>query len=247
MEKSKNIVNQGFTLIEISTVLLVVSIIVAGILSTSSFIKAARLKSVIAEFQNFQTAANSFKQQYAYWPGDINNATSIWPSGSTANGNGNGLVDYSTLVSNSSTTIEPIIFWQHLSLAGILPNNYNATLNASNYAIIGTSIPASNYQSLDKLGLACWGVNGKYFYLAGLYSNSCGAGCYINSVVPATDAISPVDAYYIDQKIDDSYPSSGSVISTQGLSALTNINCLNGSSYNISNRDRGCLMAFYYF
>ncbi len=263
--KHNKAINQGFTLVEMSIVLTIISLIVAGVLSASSFIRTSRLKSVISEFQTFQTAANSFKQQYSYWPGDLPNATSIWASSSTQNGNGNGNIDY-TIASNTSAiaNIEPLRFWHHLTLSSILPNAYNSTLTTITnsyvtsyyYSTIGTNIPASNYQSLDRQGKSCWGVNGSYFYLAGLtLSNACatsaGNNCYINAIVPASDAVAPTDAYYIDNKIDDGYPSTGIVLSIQGTrdNAYNNstLDCINGSSYKLSNSDRACLVSFYYW
>lgn len=251
---SKTSNNAAFSLIEMSVVLIIISLIVSGLLLSSSFIKAAQLKSVITEFQTFQTAANSFKQQYAYLPGDIPNATSIWKVvNQNENGNGNGDIDINSIILSE---MEPLIFWKHLSLAGILPTQYNSSLsNNTPPTIIGTNIPASNYQSLDQVGLSCWGVYGKYLYLGGIYSGpiSTSEAPQQHYLIPTSDAISPLDAYYIDQKIDDGHASSGFVKSQLGLTDLSQSStaCISNSptvtDYNISNNARGCLMSFYYF
>jgi prepilin-type N-terminal cleavage/methylation domain-containing protein len=63
--------SSGFTLIEMSIVLVVIGLVVGGILTGQSLIAAAGVRAQIAQIENFNTAANTFFEKYGYLPGDI--------------------------------------------------------------------------------------------------------------------------------------------------------------------------------
>lgn len=67
----------GFTLVELSIVLVIVGLIIAGISMGSSLVHSAQLQSVITEQSNFIAAINSFRSKYSQLPGDMNNANAI--------------------------------------------------------------------------------------------------------------------------------------------------------------------------
>src|SRR5690606_1501704 len=76
----------GFSLVELSIVLVILGLLTGGILGGQSLIKAAELRSVATERQQWQIAINSFKGKYRALPGDMPNATAFW--GVAANGGG---------------------------------------------------------------------------------------------------------------------------------------------------------------
>ncbi len=64
-------VTRGFTLIELSIVLVIIGLLVGGILVGRDLIKSSEIRAQIKQFEEFKTAANAFKTKYGYLPGDI--------------------------------------------------------------------------------------------------------------------------------------------------------------------------------
>lgn len=130
---------KGFTLIEMSVVLVIIGLIVGGILAGKSIIRTSQLQTVIKDVANYQGAVSQFKQKYNALPGDIPNATSFWGTGTitngcnsgtnaTCNGNGDGQI---TL--NSSSPYEQFLVWQHLAYGGFITGTYSATTAPPSY------------------------------------------------------------------------------------------------------------------
>lgn len=101
--------DRGFSLVELSIVLVILGLLTGGILAGQSLIRAAELRSVITTTDRYQAAVYSFRDKYFALPGDMRNATSFWgdqatgPSAcadagitdgtpGTCNGNGDGLI-----------------------------------------------------------------------------------------------------------------------------------------------------------
>ena len=61
--------NKGFTLIELSIVLIIIGLLVAGITAGSSLIRAAKIRAVINESTTYRTAYNAFFSLYNRVPG----------------------------------------------------------------------------------------------------------------------------------------------------------------------------------
>jgi prepilin-type N-terminal cleavage/methylation domain-containing protein len=132
----------GFTLVELSIVLLVIGLITSGVLVGKDMIRAAELRSITTQKDQVETSVMLFKNKYLGLPGDLNNATAFWgtmPTGTcsntfvgasggtgtqTCNGNGDGNLQFSVGVAWNSNP-EFSLFWQHLSNAGLIEGVYN--------------------------------------------------------------------------------------------------------------------------
>jgi prepilin-type N-terminal cleavage/methylation domain-containing protein len=61
MKKQKLPHSHGFTLIELSVVLVIIGLIVGGVLVGQSLISAAAVRAQISQIEKYNTAANTFK------------------------------------------------------------------------------------------------------------------------------------------------------------------------------------------
>jgi len=115
--------DKGFTLIELSIVLIIIGLIVAGIVGGQALIHSAKLQSVISDIDRFRVAIATFEMQYDALPGDLVNAREYWPDclddvPNTCNGNGNNLINHNAGFYEHTRT------WEHISLAGLIPGKY---------------------------------------------------------------------------------------------------------------------------
>lgn len=110
---------QGFTLIEIAVVLVIVGLLIGGIMKGQDMISSAKVKNLGQDLRNVGTYAMAYQDKYRALPGD-DNAAAAHVSGtaaSTPGSVGNGLIEGAW---NSTTdTDESFLFWQHVRLAGI--------------------------------------------------------------------------------------------------------------------------------
>src|SRR6187399_2125428 len=77
---------RGFSLVELSIVLVILGLLTGGILAGQSLIRAAELRAVSTEYSKFVTAGRSFRDKYFALPGDMANATSFWGTAVTCPG-----------------------------------------------------------------------------------------------------------------------------------------------------------------
>ena len=66
---------QGFTLVEIAIVLVIIGFLLAGILNAQSVMRNARTKDTIKAVNDMATASQQFKDRYGAWPGTLQNAS----------------------------------------------------------------------------------------------------------------------------------------------------------------------------
>ena len=132
----------GFTLLELSIVLVIIGLLIGGVFVGQSLIHNAQLNGVITEYNRWQTAVKSFQQQYQTLPGDMTNATALWgvaagtngtdatcgnateSTTATCNGNGDGYLQWPAQGGGSGNVYESILFWKHLANASALTRSY---------------------------------------------------------------------------------------------------------------------------
>jgi len=227
----------GFTLVELSIVLVIIGLIVGGIMVGQSLIRASELKAIATEVDKYSIAVNLFKGKYNAIPGDMANATDYWgtaaagcPAGgvatspATCNGDGSGTICTGTQTNHGGDCLEALRAWQHLSnsgfIAGVYPGN--------NTEIVGTTLPSFKGTKTG-FEMFYWGnVSG----ISGFFDNT-----YPGHVIsygmqsPQTagnfldqsfqPALTTTDAYSIDLKIDDGRPGTGKLITMKKNSYFT--------------------------
>lgn len=120
----------GFSLVELSVVLVVLGLLVGGIVGGKSLIRASELRSVASEHQRYRLAIEAFRNEMGMLPGDTVSASKYWGRNTarcngapgaagtpgTCNGDGNGHIDL---------FVENYLAWQHLGLAGAIEGQYS--------------------------------------------------------------------------------------------------------------------------
>ena len=215
---------RGFSLVELSIVLVILGLLVGGVLSGQSLIRAAELRAVTTEYSRYVTSVQSFRDKYFALPGDMTNATSFWgamtncgvasPSGTgtqTCNGNADGFV--SAAAGGASQTVESLAFWQQLANAGLIEGRYTGIVGtaAANDWDIGTNIPRS------KLSGGGWTTGSRTSYTTGSGVNFDGFWrnwFYVLGDGNGTDItlLLPEESWNIDTKLDDGKPGTGKAV-----------------------------------
>lgn len=218
----------GFSLVELSIVLVILGLLTGGILAGQSLIRAAELRSVSTEYARYTTSINTFRDKYFALPGDMSNATKFWGDDNaacpdaavvdgtpgTCNGNGNGIMNQAAAI---NATGEIFQFWKQLALAGIIEGSYSGLAGPGTtfpglHGVIGTNIPAS------KLSSAGWGIMnlsnhaGDATSPAYDYGNNYVFGRASSIYLPSVAALTAPEAWNIDTKVDDGLPVSGRFI-----------------------------------
>jgi prepilin-type N-terminal cleavage/methylation domain-containing protein len=178
---------QGFTLIELSIVLVIIGLIIGGILVGQDLIRAAGVRATISQIEQYNTAANTFRVKYDYLPGDIPDPAAsnfgLAARGThTGEGDGNGVIT-GNLTGTSSTVCpycegagETVMFWRDLSVVGLVDGAFNVATSNSvpGYTITDSSSVSTRWVSAYIPQARLGGGNYIYVWSGGLSSSSGG-------------------------------------------------------------------------
>jgi prepilin-type N-terminal cleavage/methylation domain-containing protein len=112
---------QGFTLVEIAIVLVIIGLLLGGILKGQEMITQAKIKNLIADFSGISAAYHGYQDRYRKLPGDDGDANARWTLGIAAPAAG-AYNDGTVSGAYNSTTAndESRLFWLHLRRAGFV-------------------------------------------------------------------------------------------------------------------------------
>lgn len=120
---------QGFTLVEIAIVIVVIGLLVGGVLKGQELITQARIKNIAGDLNAVSAAIYGYQDRYRKLPGDDEQAAERWKDKTTA-GNGGGAIDTATAFlecAGADKAKENCLFWQHLRLAGFFAGDTGST------------------------------------------------------------------------------------------------------------------------
>jgi prepilin-type N-terminal cleavage/methylation domain-containing protein len=245
---------QGFTLVELSIVMVIVGLLIGGVLMAQSLIESSQINAQAQQIQQFDAGVMSFKSKYKYLPGD---APAFGGDGNNAieglnskTGWGGNVTVHLGEVSN---------FWAQLFPGKYAPGTYttggtqvidtviiigaNKTspvpkIGRKNSAIIATTHGSGGVSSANNTD--------NYYTIVNL-DNSWTDGFYrFANSVNGNRAYKAIELQALDKKIDDGLANSGYVLSGSwvtgwGAPALTPYNnCSSGSGYLINNNTYQC-------
>ncbi|MBN67105.1 MAG: hypothetical protein CMM94_06015 [Rickettsiales bacterium] len=256
----------GFSLVELSIVLVILGLLTGGILAGQNLIRAAELRAVSTEYNKWISAANTFRDKYFQLPGDFTRAHEFWASAGgsgvigdgcetasgsttqTCSGDGNGRLSQAT---GSGQYAEIFTFWQHLSLAGMIDGSYTGKNGASTFnydTVLGQNAPRS------KINNAGWGITIDFdgapstHYFPNLYDSPMSIGGDAPDEYVRQPIFLPEEAWNIDTKMDDGRPGTGFLNTTRSTSPLgtgcatTDVPAT--AEYSLSNSAVACQLIF---
>jgi hypothetical protein len=246
-----------------SIVLVIIGLIVGGVLAGQELIKQAQMRALITQLEQYRTAVMAFRDKYSALPGDMANATNFFgadPScggngvrpymatsnGLTCNGNGDGVI-------MGGYEAEEHLFWQHLSLEGLInggpftgtcgyagancsTNGYSwqAGLNAPKAAINRGAMITINNPDIEGGGnTLIVPQGGQHVFWLGGAGSADGSGNPIWSGFPGAYMVLTRDELAaLDRKYDDGSPTSGYITGgfVQAFGTITQNNmCFDGT------------------
>jgi prepilin-type N-terminal cleavage/methylation domain-containing protein len=248
---------RGFTLVELSIVLVIIGLIVGGVVGGQSLVKSAKINKVVGQFQGYKTAFQTFELQYDGIPGDFAMAFDYWGTDCKYNAytcNGNG--DYFIETGTGPFRGENLQFWNHMLLAEVISGSFTEYATDNSFAtVLDGNIPEAAFAGTGFVAHsggwndrdAIYGKYGNVIILGGGGGGATGGG-----------AVTPATAKLIDKKMDDGSPSAGQLRITRteqrisGSLVYNHYDCVGDvggsaapASYNLSSTFTSCRMAYF--
>ena len=191
---------QGFTLIEIGIVLLIIGLLLGGVLKGQELIENARVKNAASLFNSVSAAVNGYRDRYRNLPGDdccVASKTARSATWATAmNGTGqnaapDGLIGDATVAAwGAWNGWQHVTFWLDLYASGFLAGD----ISARNLSVFPKN-PWSGYVDIVNVG-SVYGLPN-------------------NALVTCMNQVPGKAAIQLDISLDDGNPATGSVRATQ--------------------------------
>jgi prepilin-type N-terminal cleavage/methylation domain-containing protein len=223
----------GFTLIELSIVLVIVGLLAGGVLIGRDMIHAASLRASVSQLARYDAAVNAFREKYGGIPGDITPDVATAYGFFPGTGDGNGIITQNSFGTGGPIIGPPygggawgvvcgseaLVFWRHLSDASMMDGSYGqgdgtATLSATGYVTsdtnsVGSFLPAARLGDGNYVTVFSSLQSQNYYILTSLNRLRTFGNCFASN---GSGNITPLDAHSVDAKLDDGLPNSGSVV-----------------------------------
>jgi prepilin-type N-terminal cleavage/methylation domain-containing protein len=138
---------KGFTLLEITIVMVIVGLLVSGVVKGQELVMQARMKETLSELNGLTGAYFAYLDRYRALPGDDLRADGRWQIFGAKSGNNDGVVGgaydqtppgLATFDPANTPAHESLNFWWHMRLAGFVSGSttgqaaYGQPINSTN-------------------------------------------------------------------------------------------------------------------
>lgn len=209
----------GFSLIEMAIVLLIVGIVAGGILKGQEMIEQAKLQATIQQVEQLKLAVTNFQGQFNALPGAFSQAKERL-NDSLVNGAGRGYVQGSGLEG------EALHFWAHLERSGFA----NILTPARGQPALGNGLLEAKVGGGFTVAYNVF-QEGKHWFVLGNISGNRGD----------LALLTPKQAYYFDQKLSNG-SNKGVVRAKDGSNSAGK--CLKNGTYDLSQKEPACVVYF---
>lgn len=250
--------HDGFSLVELSIVLVILGLLTGGILAGQSLIRASELRSVSVDLARTQTAVMSFRDKYMAIPGDMSTATRFWgaahatpatcrttssSSTATCDGDGNGNI---TTMDGGTTYSEYFHAWKQLANAGLVEGSYTGVAGAGGASDCEPGINCGRGK-LSNSGIAFAYVTtigaGDPNWFEGSYGNLLFYGAN-GPADPFNTIFRPDELWNIDTKMDDGRPGTGRVRTNETLTSCNTTAVASTSEYVLTSTSIVCALIY---
>lgn len=255
--------NRGFTLVELSIVLVIIGLIVSGVMMGTDMVRQAGISRTISQMNEYTAAHHAFVTKYGGIPGDLEkvnvfgldtNSCSV-----VADAQGDGILHDRFSSSEVQLGGEIANHWIHLSNAKLVGDSFvrPGVAACTEAKTAGVSYPLTPMGGLIVLTSA-----GRQHYVLGIgQTRSTALGTAAGTTLSTNgDEVSPEDALSLDLKLDDGLPTTSIVnvvvnyilvndgnnynygtFDIDGVDSSTN--CIESAEYNVDNGDPLCTLS----
>lgn len=238
---------QGFTLVELAIVLMIIGLLIGGILRGQELMNNARISTTVQQVVAYEGAVTTFRDSYSQNPGDMVTATARVPGCIAANfcgnGDGNGilavrkvgigLMDLQT--GAAVPAVETTYFWKHLAMSHLI-SGVTPSANPVD-AFFGGTHPSAKIAGGFMVVFGQHVANTREGLWLVLTNKLTGGGTAYDP--NGGNPISPIQARQIDQKMDDGMADMGDVV------APDDGTCDSGDPREYQNHERNtCILVF---
>ena len=208
---------RGISLAEVSGVLVISALIIAGALKGGELITISQLRAGIAEVEKVQSATSTFQEQNLALPGDFPAAnarigdririTWVRCGGIDRTQVPDEECDGDGVIEGDGTTLETVLFWQHLAASNLITgieideDPFGLDSTSTSKLIFGVSLPANP-------------IGGGLTVVQDDPNDNLSHWLRLGTAEGDDDAEGVIDADLakaIDKKIDDGRPATGTV------------------------------------